>query len=121
MILSASTSIISGIVRWRAAAVFRFTVISNVIGCSMGGAVVLKMAAEYQDDLRGVIGLESTAFAPGRDNAYLHHPAIHGGETKELETVGPVGVAKGRGPECPTVQFDCFIKVFHIANERKSI
>ncbi len=51
-----------------------------VIGCSMGGAIVLRLAAEYQHDLRGVIGLESTAYAPGRDNDYLHHPAIHGGE-----------------------------------------
>ena len=46
----------------------------------MGGAIVLKLAAEYQRELRGIIGLESTAFAPGRYNEYLHHPAIHGGE-----------------------------------------
>ena len=45
-----------------------------VIGGSMGGAIVLKLAAEYQQELRGIIGLESSAFAPGRDNDYLHHP-----------------------------------------------
>ena len=48
-----------------------------VIGCSMGGAIVLKLAAEYQRELRGVIGLESTAYAPGRDNDYLHHPGAY--------------------------------------------
>src|SRR5262249_47525589 len=46
-----------------------------VMGCSMGGAIVLKVAAEYQNELRGVIGLESSAYAPGRYNDYLHHPA----------------------------------------------
>ncbi|HET9360363.1 MAG TPA: alpha/beta hydrolase [Vicinamibacterales bacterium] len=59
-----------------------------VLGCSMGGAVVLALAAEYQSELRGVVGLESTAFAPGRDNAFLHHPAIHGGEMTATYTYG---------------------------------
>jgi len=59
-----------------------------VIGCSMGGAIVLKIAAEYQNDLRGIIGLESSAFAPGRYNEYLHHPAIHGGELAASYTYG---------------------------------
>jgi pimeloyl-ACP methyl ester carboxylesterase len=59
-----------------------------VLGCSMGGAIVLKIAAEYQADLRGVVGLESTAHAPGRENDYLHHPAIHGGELVASYTYG---------------------------------
>jgi pimeloyl-ACP methyl ester carboxylesterase len=59
-----------------------------VLGCSMGGAVVLALAAEYQSELRGIVGLESTAFAPGRDNAFLHHPAIHGGEMTATYTYG---------------------------------
>lgn len=59
-----------------------------VMGCSMGGAIVLKLAAEYQDELRGVIGLESAAHAPGRYNEYLHHPAIHGGELCASYTYG---------------------------------
>jgi pimeloyl-ACP methyl ester carboxylesterase len=33
-------------------------------GCSMGGAIVPKLAAEYQGELRGIIGLESAAYAP---------------------------------------------------------
>jgi pimeloyl-ACP methyl ester carboxylesterase len=59
-----------------------------VLGCSMGGAIVLKLAAEYQKELRGIIGLESSAFAPGRFNQYLHHPAIHGGELAASYTYG---------------------------------
>jgi pimeloyl-ACP methyl ester carboxylesterase len=59
-----------------------------VLGCSMGGAIVLKIAADYQTELRGVIGLESSAYAPGRYNEYLHHPAIHGGELVASYTYG---------------------------------
>jgi pimeloyl-ACP methyl ester carboxylesterase len=59
-----------------------------VMGCSMGGAIVLKLAAEYQDELRGIIGLESGAYAPGRYNDFLHHPAIHGGELCASYTYG---------------------------------
>ena len=59
-----------------------------VMGCSMGGAVVLKVAADYQDEITGVIGLESAAFAEGRDNDFLHHPAVHGGELAASYTYG---------------------------------
>jgi pimeloyl-ACP methyl ester carboxylesterase len=54
----------------------------------MGGAVVLKVAADFQDELTGIIGLESAAFAPGRDNDFLHHPAVHGGELCATYTYG---------------------------------
>jgi pimeloyl-ACP methyl ester carboxylesterase len=59
-----------------------------VLGCSMGGAIVLKIAALYQDELTGIIGLESTAYAPGRYNEFLHHPAVHGGELCASYTYG---------------------------------
>src|SRR5262245_28855829 len=59
-----------------------------VMGCSMGGAIVLKLAAEHQDELRGIVGLESSAYAPGRYNEFLHHPAIHGGELCASYTYG---------------------------------
>ena len=51
-----------------------------VLGCSMGGAIVLKLAADFGHELTGIVGLESSAYAPGRYNEFLHHPAIHGGE-----------------------------------------
>ena len=59
-----------------------------VLGCSMGGAIVLQLAAEYQHELRGIVGLESSAYAPGRYNDYLHHPAVHGGELVASYTYG---------------------------------
>ena len=55
-----------------------------VMGCSMGGAVTLGVAARYQEEITGIIGLESAAFAEGRDNDFLHHPAIHGGELEQM-------------------------------------
>jgi pimeloyl-ACP methyl ester carboxylesterase len=59
-----------------------------VMGCSMGGAIVLKVAAEFQDELTGIVGLESSAYAPGRYNEFLHHPAIDGGELCASYTYG---------------------------------
>ena len=75
-----------GLVRdfWRALALDE----PVVMGCSMGGAVVLKVAADHQDEIAGVIGLESAAFAEGRDNDFLHHPAVHGGELAATWTYG---------------------------------
>ena len=67
-----------------------------VMGCSMGGAIVLKVAAEYQDELSGIVGLESSAYAPGRYNELLHHPAIHGGE---LAASYPYGLNSPHSPE----------------------
>jgi pimeloyl-ACP methyl ester carboxylesterase len=59
-----------------------------VLGCSMGGAILLKLAADHASALRGVVALESTAYAPGRYNDFLHHPAIHGGELVACYTYG---------------------------------
>ena len=59
-----------------------------VLGCSMGGAIVLKLAADHPQDLRGIVGLESSAYAPRRFNDFLHHPAIHGGELVASYTYG---------------------------------
>jgi pimeloyl-ACP methyl ester carboxylesterase len=52
-----------------------------VMGCSIGGRIVLDLAAEHPEALRGVIGLQGSAFVgPYYDTAVLHHPHIHGGE-----------------------------------------
>jgi pimeloyl-ACP methyl ester carboxylesterase len=59
-----------------------------VLGCSMGGAIVLKLAADFSHELTGVVGLESSAYAPGRYNDFLHHPAIHCGELCASYTYG---------------------------------
>lgn len=59
-----------------------------LMGCSMAGAIVLKLAIDNGEELTGVIGLESSAYAPGRFNDFLHHPAVHGGELCASYTLG---------------------------------
>lgn len=52
-----------------------------VMGCSIGGRIVLDLAARHADALRGVIGLQGSAFVhPYYDTTMLHHPQVHGGE-----------------------------------------
>ena len=51
-----------------------------VMGCSMGGRVIIPLAAEHGRELRAVIGLEAGyQVQPWFDNAWLHHPDVHGG------------------------------------------
>jgi pimeloyl-ACP methyl ester carboxylesterase len=59
-----------------------------VLGCSIGGFVVLQLAVDFMEELRGVIGLQSVANGIGRHNEFLHHPAIHGGEFAASYTYG---------------------------------
>lgn len=63
-----------------------------VMGCSIGGRVVLELAKRHADALRAVIGLQSSAFA----QRYfpldaLHKPNIHGGEMCAAYCYGLVG------------------------------
>jgi pimeloyl-ACP methyl ester carboxylesterase len=52
-----------------------------VIGCSIGGRVVLHLALEHSNRFRALIGLESGAHAePYYDLQWLHRPDVHGGE-----------------------------------------
>ncbi len=62
-----------------------------VMGCSIGGRIVLDLAAEHPDRFRGVIGLQGSAFT-GRyyDLSVLHHPHIHGGEVSAAIVSGLV-------------------------------
>jgi pimeloyl-ACP methyl ester carboxylesterase len=48
-----------------------------VLGCSMGGAIVLELARAHAEEVRAVIGLETTAHAPTRDIGYLDHPHVN--------------------------------------------
>lgn len=59
-----------------------------VMGCSMGGAIVLQLAADHQDELSAIIALEATAYGQARYNDFLHHPAIHGSELVATYTYG---------------------------------
>jgi len=52
-----------------------------VMGCSIGGRIVLQLAIEHAAEFRALIGLEAADFqAPWYDTAWLHRPDIHGGE-----------------------------------------
>lgn len=52
-----------------------------LIGCSMGGRIVLHMAEAHGDKFRAVIGLEGSDFQdPWYDREWLNRPDVHGGE-----------------------------------------
>ena len=52
-----------------------------VMGCSIGGRLVLNLAAEHSDRFRALIGLESAAHQqPWYDTEWLNRPDVHGGE-----------------------------------------
>ncbi|MEM1306817.1 MAG: alpha/beta hydrolase [Pseudomonadota bacterium] len=52
-----------------------------LMGCSIGGRIVLNIAADHAERFRALIGLESAAFqAPWYDTDWLNRPDVHGGE-----------------------------------------
>ena len=52
-----------------------------VMGCSIGGRLVLNLAATHPDRFRALIGLESAAYQqPWYDTEWLNRPDVHGGE-----------------------------------------
>jgi len=52
-----------------------------VMGCSIGGRVVLHLAKDHAERFGGVIGLQSGAHVdPYYDLDWLHRPDVHGGE-----------------------------------------
>ena len=67
-----------------------------VMGCSIGGRVVLNLAATHADRFRALIGLQASAHvAPYYDTDWLHHADVHGGEVC-------AGIVSGLvGPDAP--------------------
>ena len=52
-----------------------------IMGCSMGGRIVLELALRHGAELGGVIGLEGADHQqPWYDTDWLHRPDVHGGE-----------------------------------------
>jgi hypothetical protein len=45
---------------------------------------------------RGIVGLESTAYAPGPYNTFLHHPAIDGSERHHARVAAILEAFRGR-------------------------
>ena len=52
-----------------------------VMGCSIGGRIVLNLALEHAKDLRALVGLQSAAFVERYyESAWLNHAEVHGGQ-----------------------------------------
>jgi pimeloyl-ACP methyl ester carboxylesterase len=50
-----------------------------VMGCSIGGRIVLHLALEHAESFRAVIGLQAGAYVdPYYDTQWLHRPDVHG-------------------------------------------
>ena len=70
-----------------------------VMGCSIGGRIVLQLALEHPERFRAAIGLQSGAHVdPYYDVSWLHRPDVHGGEVC-------AGVVSGLiGPNAPEAE-----------------
>jgi pimeloyl-ACP methyl ester carboxylesterase len=63
-----------------------------VMGCSIGGRLVLHLALSHPTRVGGVIGLESGAHVdPYYDLDWLHRPDVHGGEVCAAVVSGLIG------------------------------
>lgn len=63
-----------------------------VMGCSIGGRIVLHLALHHAKQFRGLIGLQSGAHVdPYYDLDWLHRPDVHGGEVCAGIVSGLVG------------------------------
>jgi pimeloyl-ACP methyl ester carboxylesterase len=52
-----------------------------VMGCSIGGRIVLNLAIDHAAEFQALIGLEAADFqAPWYDTTWLNRPDVHGGE-----------------------------------------
>lgn len=52
-----------------------------VLGCSIGGRIVLGLAIRHAKEFRALIGLEAAAYqSPWYDRDWLNRPDVHGGE-----------------------------------------
>lgn len=71
-----------------------------IMGCSIGGRLVLNLAAEHPERFRALIGLESADHQqPWYDTEWLNRPDVHGGEICAALVSGmmaPQGPAESR-------------------------
>ena len=69
-----------------------------VMGCSIGGRIVLNLAIAHAAEFRALIGMEAADFQqPWYDTAWLHRPDVHGGEVCAALVSGLVA------PQSPSV------------------
>ena len=69
-----------------------------VMGCSIGGRIVLNLAIAHAAEFRALIALEAADFQqPWYDTAWLHRPDVHGGEVLRRAASGLIA------PQSPPV------------------
>jgi len=65
-----------------------------VMGCSIGGRIVLQLAQAHGAEFRALIGLESADYQqPWYDTSWLHRSDVHGGEVCAALCSGLIGAA----------------------------
>jgi pimeloyl-ACP methyl ester carboxylesterase len=63
-----------------------------VMGCSIGGRIVLQLAHAHGKEFRALIGLEGADYQqPWYDTSWLHRPDVHGGEVCAALCSGLIG------------------------------
>jgi pimeloyl-ACP methyl ester carboxylesterase len=69
-----------------------------VLGCSIGGRIVLHLAIEHAAKFRALIGLEAADFqTPWYDTEWLHRPDVHG----EISAALVSGLMAPQSPDVP--------------------
>lgn len=75
-----------------------------VMGCSIGGRIVLDLALKHARELRALIGLQAGAFVERYyDPAWLDHPEVHGGRACGAVAYGLMSPLSPRGEVWETV------------------
>src|SRR5580704_12788489 len=75
-----------------------------VMGCSIGGRIVLNLAIDHAAEFRALIGLEAADFqAPWYDTSWLHRPDVHGGEVCAALVSGLIAPQSPEGPRNETL------------------
>ena len=70
-----------------------------VMGCSIGGRIVLNLAIDHAAEFRALIGLEAADFQqPWYDTTWLNRPDVHGGEVCAALVSGLDRSAESREP-----------------------
>ncbi len=65
-----------------------------VMGCSIGGRIVLRLALEHRARFSALIGVQAGAYSErGYDLGWMHRPDIHGGEFAAGVVSGLIGPA----------------------------
>jgi pimeloyl-ACP methyl ester carboxylesterase len=75
-----------------------------VMGCSIGGRIVLNLAIEHAGEFRALIGLEAADFqAPWYDTSWLNRPDVHGGEVCAALVSGLIAPQSPQAPRAETL------------------